>query len=80
MQFTSDGSIKFQSYVSKPIPNTSLREAMYIPYILTMKHVHPVHPSEELCIPCPSFREAMYSKGYFHHLTCVTYKHAVHMR
>ena len=29
-----------------------------------------VHPSEEPCTP----------STYFHHLTCVTYDHAVHMR
>ena len=31
---------------------------------------HPIHPSEEPCT----------SSTYFHHLTCITYKHAIYMR
>ena len=33
-------------------------------------YVHPVHPFEEPCTP----------STYFHHLTCITYKHAIYMR
>ena len=33
-------------------------------------YVHPIHPSEEPCT----------SNTCFHHLTCITYKHAIYMR
>ena len=81
MQFIWDAIIKiiaiigFQTY-SKHIPPRSYVSQ----YILLRNHVHPVHPFEELCIPITSFREAMYSKAYFHHLTYVTYKYAIYMR
>ena len=62
------------------IPNTSSREAMYPKYILprTMypkyiflrSHVSQTRTSEKLCT----------LRVYFHHLTYITYKHAVHMR
>ena len=53
----------------------------YVPQVHPSENYVPqVHPSEELCIPNTSFREAMYSEGILHHLTCVAYKHAVHMK
>ena len=86
MQFTSDVIIKFQSYVFKPIPKTSLREAMYTLYILPRSHVHLVHLFQEPCTQV-HFSEELCTqvhppKSYacFHHLTYVTHKHAVYMR
>ena len=81
MQFIWDVIIKiiaiigFQTY-SKHIPPRSYVSQ----YILLRNHVHPVHPCEELCIPNTSFWEAMYSKAYFHHFTCITYKYVVYIR
>ena len=42
----------------------------YSKHIPSRRYVHPEHPSEDPCT----------SSTYFHHLTCVTYKHAVYMR
>ena len=37
------------------------------------------HPSEKLCIQVHSFEEPCTPSTYFHHLSCITYKHEVHM-
>ena len=42
----------------------------YSKHIPSRRYVHPVHPSEEPCA----------SSTYFHHIICVTYKHAIYMR
>ena len=42
----------------------------YSKHIPSRSYAHLVHPFEEPCT----------SSTYFHHLTCVTYKHAVYMR
>ena len=42
----------------------------YSKHILPRSYVHLVHPSEETCTPCTCF----------HHLTYVTYRHAVFIR
>ena len=42
----------------------------YSKHIPSRIYVYPVHPSEEPCT-CST---------YFHHHTCITYKHAAHMR
>ena len=51
-------------------PSTSFQGAMYTQYILLRSYVSQTHPSEKLCT----------LRAYFHHLTCITYKYAVHMR
>ena len=50
--------------------STSFRGAMYTQYILLRSSVSHTHPFKKLSTP----------RAYFHHLTCVTYKHVVHMR
>ena len=55
-----------EPYIQKHI----LLRTTYPKYILTRIYVSQTHPSEKLCTP----------RVYFHHLTRVTYKHAVHMR
>ena len=51
-------------------PSTSFRGAMYTQYILPRSYVSQTHPFEKLSTPW----------AYFHHLTCITHKHVVHMR
>ena len=38
------------------------------------------HPFEKLCIQVHPFEEPCTTSTCFHHLTCITYEHAVHMR